>query len=437
MGDRQAPSYRPLPHPDGRPLLLRGIRQLLTFRGAAGPRRGAEMAVPGLVEDACLIVEGTRISEVGPARRIENLAIARRAIPVDLKDRVVIPAFVDPLCRPVSGLPLSVSLDRHSLPGTGSSEEFAGQRLQALRTLSATSLTMIAERMMLRALRHGIATMEGRTGAAGETSAQARLLHALQDDSLSCTVCPTFDPLFHLSATRVEKLSETIRLIAERDFPLIQKRRLAAHVALGWREDIPHHHYETLCHSAFSWGLAVRLEAGPVMTPSLVELVMRYGCRTVDRIKVISAPLAVALARTSAVLCMTPTWGGDAPKARSSVRHLMNEGAAIALATGFDEADAMSNSMALVNAMACGQYRMTPAEALTASTINAAAALGLANSVGSLEFGKQADLVVLEANDYREMTYFTGSDHIYAVMRQGKWMLQPRPEMNSPPNDSR
>lgn len=128
----------------------------------------------------------------------------------------------------------------------------------------------------------------------------------------------------------------------------------------------------------------------------------------------------LAASRTIATLLPGAAFHGAAPRP-APARALIDAGAAVALATGCNPVDSPIYSMPVVLSLACSQLRMTPAEAITATTINAAHALGIASQAGSLESGKQADFLILAASDYRELPYALGANLVAATLVRGQF----------------
>src|SRR5262249_10021269 len=100
-------------------------------------------------------------------------------------------------------------------------------------------------------------------------------------------------------------------------------------------------------------------------------------------------------------------------------RKLMAAGVPVALATDFNPGSSPTPSMQMVHSIACTQMQMTPAECITSSTVNAAYSLGLGDQIGSLEAGKQADIVIFDCADYRQIPYFFGINHVRTVLKKG------------------
>lgn len=306
--------------------LLRGARQLLTLRGPEGPRRGTELHNVGIIQDGAVLISDTSIVEVGPTRRLENLAAARDAEEIDASGCVVLPGFID------SGVTLVRGVAEHSP-----------------RALKALALHRIEE-----AVRCGTTALEAICGPiAAEASALKvlRIHAALQELPLT--------------------LVSTLALSDPRLLAVPRIRRLADFAEI--RGDDP-----ALLSAARSSGWNLKPHAVTVLNP---------------------LPLFSAQA-------------GAAPAGYPPARLLMDRGDAVALASN-------GGNMQVAIALACRAMDLTPAEAIAAATINGACAIGRSRSVGSLEAGKSADLLVLGVPDYRELPYHLGGNLVNLVMIRG------------------
>lgn len=301
--------------------LLRGARQLLTLRGPEGPRRGTELLNLGMIQDGAVLISDGSIAEVGPTRRLENLAVARDAEEIDASGCVVLPGFVD------SGVALIGGVAEHSP--------------RALKTLA---LHRIEE-----AVRCGTTAMEALCGP-GLTAAAAlkalRVHAVLRELPLTLVSTIALSDARLLAVPRIRRLADFVQICGG-DSQMLSAARLA-----GWNLK-PH-----------------------------------------------------------AVAALNPLPSFPAQAGYPPARLLIDRRDAVALASG-------GANMQMAIALACRAMHMTPAEAIAAATINGACAIGQSHSVGSLEAGKSADLLVLGVPDYRELPYHLGVNLVNLVMIRG------------------
>ena len=299
---------------------------MLTLRGSSSPRRGNEMAELAIIEDGSLLISDGIIREVGPSRRIENLAVAREAHEIDASGHVVMPAFVD--CR---------------------AHLFEAAR-RGRTGLTPTRLELEARELLRFFIRHGTLT-------AGIYAADARETKLLAPLSANLMDLMALDP------------------------PVAE-----AAVAVA--------------------GASMRSASSNGRVREAVARSARYCEDPRDELDLLAGSTTTALLRPQAPY----------------LRHLINMGAAVALTSGFGETTRAVFSMPMVMAEACAQ--LEPAEAVAAVTINAAHVLGIPRLVGSLEVGKQADVLLLDVRDYRDLVRYAGANLVSKAIKRGRLVYQ-------------
>jgi imidazolonepropionase len=173
--------------------------------------------------------------------------------------------------------------------------------------------------------------------------------------------------------------------------------------------------------AARAHGLGLRLHVPPTAHAGVIALAAELGATSVDGLEAATSAEMDLLARTSTIAVLLPGRTFHLGSGRfARARAFIEAGAAIALATNFNPGTSPSCSMPFALSLACTQMGMTPGEALAAATINGAHALGIAAEAGSLEHGKWADFVVLDASDYRELPYYFGMNLVAMTVRRGE-----------------
>jgi imidazolonepropionase len=386
------------------PILIRGARQLLTLRGSKGPRRGPDLNELGVIPDGALLIRDGVIEEVGPSRRVENLAAARGAVEISALTRVVMPAFVD-------------SHTHLIFPPHGSFSEERGGALRTMRTTSARLLSAKARWYLDAMARHGTTTVEVKTGCAAGESAEMKALRVLDAVRLdSAEVVPTFQ----LALPAGLPDAEAARIASELP-PRIFRRGLAAFADVCWDGDPARSElYGKYLETAAAAGLGTKVHAEGPAAAAAVALAVGHRATSVDHLEHLRPEQAALLGnvRTIATLLPAMVLRDDLPKAPA--RALIEAGAAVALASNFNPVLAPLLSMQTVLSLACMQLGMEPAEAICAATINGAHALARGDRIGSLEPGKSADLVMLNIDDYREVTRHLGQNLVHLTFKRGQ-----------------
>jgi len=353
--------------------LIRGARQLLTLRGPSGPRRGTDLRNLGIIEDGAVLIADGVILEVGPTRRLENLALARGAEEIDVSGSVVLPGFVD----------------SHVHVVRVAAQE---QSPRALRTM--------ALRVLDEAVPCGTTALEVKSGQALTEAAKLKILRVQAAlGELPLTLVSTF-------------LAEGgAAVFGERLLPAVRRRKLAQFAEMGRQAEACR--FLTLAREL---GLGVKVGDGAI------AMAAELGATAVDDVLDATERDAMLLSQSQTVATLSAVAGFDARDRRyAPARMLIEHGAAVALASG---RDTDSPNMQMTVALACRAMHLTPAEAIAAATINGAHAMRRAGSIGSIEAGKSADLIVLGLADYRELPYHFGVNLANLVMIRGRVLAQ-------------
>jgi imidazolonepropionase len=399
--------------------LIRGARQLLTLRGASGPRRGADLRNLGVIQDgAVLIVDGI-IHDVGPSRRLENLALARQANLIDASGRVVMPGFVDTHAHLASGPARIPDFETHNAPATPT----LARTLQELspRTLQAQALHIAAE-----AIRHGTTTLETKSGFGLTEANEIKILRVHAALRKQCVPLVSTFLCAQLPPNYPDNPDHYLDSICSHTLPLIHRRKLAEFAEIGFAENaFTAEHARRFLLTARELGFGLKIYAGPQSPAGVIAMAVEFGVSSVGHILNMTFEDAALLAQSPAIATLLPGpafYSGteNYPPARM----LIDSGVAVALGSHYHPGQSPSQNIQMMISLACIHMRMTPAEAVAASTINAARALRQASVTGSLEPGKSADLLILGVPDYREIPYHFGVNLVELVMKNGAVLLE-------------
>jgi imidazolonepropionase len=347
-------------------LLLANIGQLLTLRGDSAPRRGSALDDIGLLKDAALLCGGGKIIAVGPQRELlRNSWFKKNRSKIheyDCQGKVVVP-----------GLAEKVSA--------------------ALRAM----------------LRHGTSVVEAKSGYGLSVEAEIKSLEAIREAAKFWpgTVKPTLLAAHVVPQEYAGRQGEYVRLVCEEIIPLVARRKLAEYVDVFCeRGAFTLQQSAQIMAAARRHGLDTRAHVCQ-FTPSQLSGLLEHNPASLDHMDCIAEPDFKALAGSETVAVLLP--GANyflGHKEFPNARRLIEEGVAMALATDYNPGTSPTVSMPFVISLACTHMKMTPAEAIAASTMNAACALRLQSRKGSIEPGKDADLAVFDVPDYREIAYW-------------------------------
>jgi len=406
--------------------LVRRAGQLLTLRGDPGPRRGAALSDLGIVASGAVLIKDGIIVDAGPMRRIEKHPAARRAREIDAAGAVVMPGFVDSHTHLVFGRPRLAAYEMRLAGASYAEIAAAGGGIQssmaAVRGMTAAQLEAQARAALAAMARHGTTTVEAKSGYALDEAGELktlRVLAKLNGDPLD--IVPTYlgahipPPEYHGRADAY------IDWIAARMLPLIHRRKLARFVDVycddgAFTLDQSRRYLE----HGHKLGFGLKIHAEQFTRTGAACMAVELGAASVDHLEQAGDEEIHALAQSNTIATLLP---GSvfhlALRTYAPARALIAGGAAVALATDFNPGTSPTFSMQMVLSLAATEMRMSPAEAIAAATINGAHALGCAHRVGSLEPDKQADLLILNVADYRELPYYFGTNNVKVTLKKG------------------
>ena len=376
-------------------IFLRGASQLLTLRGPASARRGSSLQDLGIIADGSMLIRDGLVLCVGPTRRIENLKAAKSALEVPVFGKVVMPGLVD------AALHLSLRSSQNT------------QRLKRVADFHDDSLTLLRS-----CLQHGTVSADVKVSADGRDFhsdiAVLRKLVRIGSNPVRVTrtwrigVADTFPEPVNPEECRI-----TFDTLLRRKF--IDSILLTPHAEADFDSD--------LVAAAQEAGVAVKLRWNGQNLSIFQTLLQRLRPQTVAFADPPSPLEVTAIVQTSAITVLAAGKQVFEGLGGTAGRDLIDAGASVALSSGYDSTVGSSSSMQMAIALAVARLGFTPEEAFTAATINAAYAAGCGDSTGSLEAGKQADALVLNISDYRELPLQFGINHIAMVFRQGNIVL--------------
>ena len=411
-------------------LLITGASQLLTLRGV-GPRRGHSLSKLGLIEDGALLVRDGTIAAVGTRRQVEALREARAAEKLDVGGRVVLPGFVDSHTHLIHA---ASRAEEYELRIQGASyEEIArngGGILNSVKKLRAATAEELKKRA-LAALKqfaaHGTTTIEAKSGYGLDVASELKILglHRTVTGPLGVEIVSTFLGAHVVPEEyrgKTNGAERYIKLIEENLLPEIGESRLAEFCDVFCdRGAFTVQQAKRVLQAGRQWGLEPRIHAEQLSRSGATQLAVLLRAASCDHLEQVNKSDIRGLGKSETAATLLP--GCDfhlGLKRYAPARALIDAGAIVSLATDYNPGTSPTLSMPMILSLACTQLRMTPAEAITAATINAAYALGREKRIGSLEVGKQGDIAVFEVADYREIPYYFGVNHCWMTLKRGQ-----------------
>jgi imidazolonepropionase len=389
------------------------------------------MAELEVLTDAAVLIDGDRIAWVGPRREARDVCsairIPRSALEEVEVQGVVFPGFVDCHTHAVFGAPRLDDHERRALGEDYGTVAARGGGIQEsvrdVRARSAAELVAVTRPRLRALLAHGSTTIEVKSGYGLDTASELKQLRVIRE--LAATERPTLVPTF-LGAHAVgpefrDRRADYVRLVCEEMIPAVARERLAV-ACDAFCEPGAFDVAETraMLGAARRHGLAVKLHADELAGSGGAELAVELGALSADHLAAVSEAGVRALAASETVAVLLPATmvflgtGRQAP-----ARGLIAAGAAVALATDFNPGSSPTVSLPLAMALGVSQLGLRHAEAVTAATVNGAAALGLAGERGQIAPGMRADLVACAVADWREVAYWIGANLVTAVWTGG------------------
>lgn len=397
-------------------LLVVNAGSLVTMAGSARPRVGAELSSPAIVGGGAVAVRKGRILAVGATGDLRKAYAAKRT--VDAKGALVTPGLVDPHTHLVFMGSREGEFEMRAAGKTYMEIAQAGGGIHAtverVRAASKEDLIRAARPRLRAMLEHGTTTVEAKSGYGLTLEDEVKSLEAIR--ALGCV--PTF--LGAHEVPRGKARADYVREVAQVMVPRV--RGLARHcdvfceVGVFSTDDA-----RRILQAAKAAGMSLKLHAEEFRASGGAELAAELGAVSADHLMAVTDRGIRSLRKAGTVAVLLPGTscflGGDR---YAPARRMIEEGVAVALGTDFNPGTCPASSLPLIMSLAVTHLRMSPAEALAASTINAAYACGEGEEAGSLEPGKRADLVVWKAKDLREIPYWIGANLVARVIRAGK-----------------
>lgn len=407
-------------------LIIRNADQLLTLSGAARARKGPEMNCLGIIANGAVAVQDGRIIACGKSADICREYQADQTI--DAAGKVVMPGFVDPHTHPVFYATREKEFEMRlqgktyveiSQSGGGIRSSIAG-----VREASEQELFELSRKRIERIIANGTTTLEAKTGYGLSTDSELKMLRVIErlQRELPIDIVPTFMGAHEFPPEYQDDRDEYIRILKDEMLPKVAESGLTQYCDIFTEAHVYNiEQSREILNHARKLGFRLRLHADEIEPIGGAELAAEVGAVSADHLGAASDTGIKALAKAGVIATLLPgTIFSLGLKSYARARTMIAEGVAVALATDYNPGSCNCDSMQFIITLACLQMKMTPAEAITAATINAAYSLEMGDKTGSLEIGKQADLLVMDMPNYQFLPYHFGSSNVDMVFKKGK-----------------
>jgi imidazolonepropionase len=401
--------------------IIENIGQLVTCSGLSA-KHGKEMSDLGIIENAAVVVTRGIIAYVGPYSDDLPLDHSEDYDTIDAKGNAVLPGFIDSHTHFVFA---GYREEEFSWRMQGDSYMSIMQRgggiyntVNATREASFEELKATAKRRLDKMFAMGVTTVEGKSGYGLDKETELKQLRVMKELNAmhGVDIVATY-----LGAHAVpEKYTEEtyINFMLKEVMPVIRRESLAECCDIFCEKGVfTLENSRAFLKAALKMGFQLKIHADEIATTGGAELAAELNALSADHLLQVSDKGIEALAKSNTVATLLPCTAFSLKEEYARGRKMIDAGCAVAIATDFNPGSCFSHSIPLTIALACFHMKLTPEEAVTALTINAAAALGKADSIGSIDVGKKGDIIILEYPSYKFLPYHAGMNCVEEIIK--------------------
>lgn len=411
-------------------LLLIHAQELVRVSGFAA-KRGAEMKRLEVIPDGALLIENGMITWVGRTEELMlggGLSQYEEKYPLlDASGKAVLPGFVD---SHTHFLFAGTREDEFALRLAGVSYMEMMRRgggiirtVHSTRSASVEELFEAGKNRLDSMLSFGVTTVEGKSGYGLDLETELKQLRvmALLDRHHPVDVVPTFLGAHALPPEYAGRRTEYIRFLIDEVLPIVAEEKLARFCDIFCEEGVfSLKESRTLLTEAKRVGLIPKIHADEMVSLGGAQLAVELEAASADHLLHTTDEEIDALAHSETIATLLPITAFSLKEPYARAREMIDQGCAVALATDMNPGSSYSESIPLLISLATLYMKMTPEEAVTALTLNGAAALRREKEIGSLDVGKQGDMVILDAPSYRFLPYHIGVNLVDRVIKRGR-----------------
>ncbi|GIN90987.1 imidazolonepropionase [Siminovitchia terrae] len=412
-----------------KPVWIKHAAQLATLASDVnGPRSKEAMSELGLIEDGSVWLEDGVVKAIGTTVELEQqyASKAHEAEVVDATGHLVTPGLVDPHTHVVYGGSREREFEMRLQGSTYMEIMNAGGGIHATtrmtREASEEELIEQSTRRLNSFLAHGVTTVEGKSGYGMDLETELKQLRVMKklQETHPIDLVPTFMGAHAVPPEYKGREDEFVNIVINEMLPVVAEEKLAEFNDVFCEKDVyTPEQSERILEAGKRYGLTPKIHADEIEPYGGAELAAKVGAISAEHLLKASEEGIRAMAKSGTIACLLPATALYLREQAAAGRVMIDEGVAVAISTDANPGSSPTTSMPLVMNLACISMRMTPAEALTAATYNAACAINRQDQVGSLEVGKLADVVLWNVKNYQELQYLFGMNHVQSVWKKG------------------
>lgn len=404
-------------------LILKNASQVVTCSGFRA-KKGLEMNDIGVLENASVVVQGEKIVEVGCAIDCSKYSDAEI---MDCTGKTIMPGFVDSHTHFVFG---GYRDDEYNWRLRGDSYMDIMQRgggiansVNATRSASEEDLVAVGKKRLDSMVRFGVTTVEGKSGYGLDYETEIKQLEVMKalNENHSMDIVTTFMGAHSVPVAYKGRGGEFIDFLIENVMPEVKERKLAEFCDIFCEQNVfSIEESRKLLNAAKSMGFKTKIHADEIVQLGGAELAAEVGCTSADHLLQASDSGILAMADQGVIATVLPCTAFSLREHFARARKMIDDGCAVAVATDFNPGSCFTESIPLAIALCTLNMQMTIEEVVSALTINGAAAVGRADQIGSIDVGKQADLVIHEFPSYKFLPYHIGVSTVEKVIKKGR-----------------
>jgi imidazolonepropionase len=410
-------------------VIIKNAAQLVTCSGFKA-KKGREMSDLGIIPDGAVVIEKGIITRAGKAEEVLSDLDGEAFTIIDATGKAVLPGFIDPHTHFVFG---GYRAEEFSWRLRGDSYMEIMKRgggiantVAATRKATKNELIESGKKRLDTMLSFGVTTVEGKSGYGLDHDTEIKQLEVMKELNAShaVDVAATFLGAHAVPEEYNGNGDGFIEHLASEVLPDVASAKLAEFCDVFCETGVfSIAQSRRLLEKAGSCGLKAKLHADEITTLGGAELAAQLGAVSADHLLHASDRGILQMARAGVVAVLLPGTAFSLKEPYARARYMIDAGCAVALATDYNPGSCFSPSLPLANVLATVYMGMTPEEAITACTINAAAAIGRADRIGSLDAGKTGDVVILEFPSYLFIPYHMGMNSVERVIKHGQLVI--------------
>lgn len=390
-------------------------------------RKGEDMAALHTIEKGAVVVTDGKIAFVGPMTDMPEISNPSTYKTIDAECRAVLPGFVDSHTHLIFG---GYRPDEFEWRMKGDSYMSIMERgggiqstVNATRTESVDELVKKAQWFIRRMVQMGVTTVEAKSGYGLDTPTELKMLEAIKrladDEDTGLRVVSTFLGAHAVPKEYKGRTGGYVDMMIREMLPAVKGKAEFCDIFTE-KNVFEIEDSRRFLKAAREAGFKLKLHADEIVTLGGAELAAELGAVSADHLLHVSDKGVEDMARAGVVATLLPLTAFTLKEPFAPARKFIDSGAAVALATDLNPGSCFSGSIPLTIALSCIYMNMTIEETITALTLNGAAAVDLADTTGSLEPGKDADIVILNFDNYRMLPYYVGMNCVRTVISRGK-----------------